>query len=516
MPAPLHILIVDDDRLDRLSVVRALGEHLTPLQITEASDLAQARRALAHQRFHCAILDHELPDGDGLTLLQELAPDRLGEMAVLLLTARDGGDLGLRATRLGAEDYLHKRVLKDDEGFSYAVRRAIERSRARSRRHSHSLFTTSDTYGRYELLEEVGAGGMARVFKVRHLDNGGIYALKMLLSQRSLHRERLLREGRIQSSLSHPNVVRVHEVLDGELPALVMDYVDGPCLKEWITRAAPQLPEIETLFLEILDGVSHFHRRGVVHRDLKPANILLELRGDGWRPRITDFGLVKPLREALHHQTVTGATMGTPAYMAPEQISDAKSVDHRADIYSLGCVLYELICRRPPFADRNPMHLLNAVSVGAYPGAETLVSGLPDRFARTLHRCLALNPDQRFQDCQSLRESLLGDRHRWIVPMMLDEEPSLEEATETEEATTWISDPVYTPTESAGLLPTRARRQAPDPDALPDEPPDAPALEPPLEPTARPAKEPSRLRALLVALAGLGAAAAIAVPILLQ
>jgi serine/threonine protein kinase len=243
---------------------------------------------------------------------------------------------------------------------------------------------------RYLVEGFLGEGGMAMVYRVRHRDLGSQHALKVLSVQTRTIRERLLREGRMQSGLRHPNIVPVTDVVQvAQSPALVMDYIAGPDLAELIFRCSLSDAQADQLIRGILRGVAAAHAIGLVHRDLKPSNILVDIQGRAMVPRVTDFGLAKPgpgtKDSAL---TRTGTAMGTPGYMAPEQIRDSSAVDARADVFSLGAILYELLARRRAFDGTDIMDIWNRVSAGNYTPLGELRPGLTTGLCQLIHSAL--------------------------------------------------------------------------------------------------------------------------------
>ena len=202
--------------------------------------------------------------------------------------------------------------------------------------------TIGDIVERYQVESMLGEGGMAVVYAVRHTTLGTKHALKLLTLSNPKIRERLIREGKVQAGLQHPNVVTVTDVLDVDgAPALLMEKIDGPDLQTWLHEHTPDLNQARHVFDCILSAMEHAHSLNIVHRDLKPANVLMAQNHQGqWIPKVTDFGLAKALaRDADPSSTRTGQPMGTPAYMSPEQVRDAKNVDQRTDIFALGCIL---------------------------------------------------------------------------------------------------------------------------------------------------------------------------------
>ncbi|MFZ5476880.1 MAG: serine/threonine-protein kinase [Myxococcota bacterium] len=253
--------------------------------------------------------------------------------------------------------------------------------------------------GRYTVEARLGEGGMAVVYRARHNDLGSLHAIKVLRASAPVVRERLMREGRVQASLQHAHIVTVTDVVDvGGMPGLVMEYVDGPSLDGLISRRKLDWDEIDVLARGVMKGVAAAHRRGVVHRDLKPANVLCARGEDGWVAKVADFGLVKALDGGESGGVVAtraGIAMGTPAYMAPEQIKDSRSVDHRADVWSLGVLLYELVSGVRAFPQEELYPLMAAVSAGQFSPVEEARPDVPERMARTIRAAMVLDRDAR-------------------------------------------------------------------------------------------------------------------------
>jgi serine/threonine protein kinase len=273
------------------------------------------------------------------------------------------------------------------------------------------------TVDRYVVERVLGAGGTAMVYLVKHSSLGTLHALKVLTLTGSSIRERMVREGQVQAKLQHPNVVAVTDQLDidGAL-GLLMEYVDGPSLEAALQRYRLTMGDAETLFGGILSGVRAAHREGLVHRDLKPANVLLSRSPDGFIPKVTDFGLAKMLEQdpSVAH-TRSGIAMGTPSYMAPEQIRDARSVDQRADIWSLGCILYELTTRIRAFPGDEALAIYNAVVDGNYLSPRVHQPEMPERLHQAIVGCLQVDLDARIPDCDTLAAVMSGS-----IPWLVD------------------------------------------------------------------------------------------------
>ncbi|GDX78721.1 hypothetical protein LBMAG42_05320 [Deltaproteobacteria bacterium] len=265
-----------------------------------------------------------------------------------------------------------------------------------------------DTVDRYTVEALLGEGGMASVYAVRHNTLGSQHALKLLKVANDAIRDRLVSEGKVQASLRHPNIVAVTDVLmvDGQ-PGLLMERIDGPGLDQWLGENRPDLEDALKLFRGILAGVSRAHRAGLVHRDLKPGNVLLDSADGMVIPKVADFGLAKILADdGDHSKTRAGSAMGTPQFMAPEQIRSAKDVDPRADIFALGCILYVLVCGSLPFDDADLLALYNKIASGRYQPPEAVVPGLDPAVAAAIHACLQVDRENRPRDCDALRALL--------------------------------------------------------------------------------------------------------------
>src|SRR3954452_5936011 len=273
--------------------------------------------------------------------------------------------------------------------------------------------------GRYEILESIGRGGMAVVHLARQRELDRLVALKELSAFHASDPQwasRFVRESRLAGSLTHPNIVTVFDFfqLDGT-PFIAMEYLDRGSLRPYVGTLTPA--QIGGGLAGVLAGLRHAERRGVVHRDLKPENLLVTDEG---AIKIADFGIAKVTSElsAGGFQTATGMTVGTPGYMAPEQAMGS-GIGPWTDLYSLGCLAYELVVGRLPFADTTePLALIlrhvNEPILPAVDAAPDVDRGLSDWIAALL----AKEPDQRTRsaaDAWERLEELLIDRlgPRW-------------------------------------------------------------------------------------------------------
>ena len=261
----------------------------------------------------------------------------------------------------------------------------------------------------FELHEMLGHGGSGVAWRARDTKLDRIVAIKFLLDlDRDLKREgnlkdeRLLREASAAAQLLHPSIVQVFQIGESEgVPFLVMEYVEGGSLAQKL-RSGPLPPKQGVaLSIAIADAISHAHENGVIHRDIKPGNILLN-RAD--RPQVCDFGLARQL-DAEHSLHQTGAVLGTPAYMPPEQANGLRG-DGRSDVYSIGAVLYEMLCGRSPFQAAHPWEILyQVVTLDPLP-LRQLNPSLPAELETICQKCLEKSPERRYQTASELGADL--------------------------------------------------------------------------------------------------------------
>jgi hypothetical protein len=259
----------------------------------------------------------------------------------------------------------------------------------------------------YEILGELGHGGMGVVYKALHLRLNRVVALKMVQDSRCLHPEHLVRflsEAEAVAGIQHPYIAQIYEVgqMSGR-PYFTMEFVEGGTLAQKIARA-PQSPRQAAHMVEMLArAVQAAHQRGIIHRDLKPANVLLA--GDG-TPRITDFGLAKRMQgdSGLTH---TGEILGTPSYMAPEQADGRlKDLGPCTDVYALGAILYELLTGRPPFVGVTVLDVLDQVKKKEPLPFSRLRISVPRDLETICLKCLQKEPRQRYASAEELAEDL--------------------------------------------------------------------------------------------------------------
>jgi serine/threonine-protein kinase len=262
--------------------------------------------------------------------------------------------------------------------------------------------------GRYELGEPLGQGGMAEVFRGRDTRLGRDVAVKVLRAELAgdpTFLARFRREAQAAASLNHPNVVSVYDTGDDNgVPFIVMEYVEGRTLREILRTQGRMLPQrAMEIVADVCAALEHAHEQGIVHRDIKPANVMLNNAGT---VKVMDFGIARAITASTSTMTQTAAVIGTAQYLSPEQ-ARGEHVDARSDVYSTGCLLYELLTHQPPFTGDSPVAvayqhvredptLPSVLNPDVEPAAESVVM-----------KAMAKNPGNRYQTAAEMRDDLL-------------------------------------------------------------------------------------------------------------
>jgi serine/threonine protein kinase/ABC-type phosphate/phosphonate transport system substrate-binding protein len=284
----------------------------------------------------------------------------------------------------------------------------------------------SGRFGEYELIERIGRGGMGVVYKARQISLKRMVALKMLGPNASAFpgiAQRLRLEAETAGSLRHPHIVTIFDVGEYEgQPFFAMELIEGHNLETFIgpdgfrDDIRPQghgerddtPAAIARVMVQVARAVDHAHKHGVLHRDLKPANVIIDNHGE---PHLTDFGLAKVLGRSATTSTASGAVLGTPAYMAPEQASgDSKRASTAADIYSLGAILYTMLTGQPPFGGDTPLETLRKVAEENPKPPTTFDHAVNRDLATVSLKCLEKEPEHRY----SSAAALVSDLERWL------------------------------------------------------------------------------------------------------
>ncbi len=325
----------------------------------------------------------------------QVVANQWGDSFLKQLRAAQGGKSGTAASRSGVE--------RNSQTFNTPAPTII-----------HGLPPELANHEQYEVLRELGRGGMGVVYLARNKMMDRLEVLKVMNKALVDHpgaADRFLREIRSAARLSHKNVVSAYSALHvGDLIVLTMEYVDGEDLTKVVKSNGPlPIPNACYYIQQAALGLQHAHEKGMVHRDIKPQNLMLSRGGNKHIIKILDFGLAKASHEGQvdTELTGTGRMLGTPDYVAPEQIVDASRADIRADIYSLGCTLYYLLTGAPPFKGKNLYEVLQAHQTGKVRFVRVVRPEVPPALAQIVTKAMAKAPGHRFQQPIDIFQALL-------------------------------------------------------------------------------------------------------------
>ena len=328
-------------------------------------------------------------------------------------------------------------------------------------------------FGAYEVLEELGSGGMGKVYRAKNVMLERIVALKTLtpfLSSDEGFVQRFLKEARVAARLNHPNIVQIYDFgcVEG-IHYLAMEYVDGQSLRAILKHGRFSERDAILVIRQAVRALGVAHAIGIVHRDVKPDNLMLTSKGE---LKLVDLGVAKRMDEEGQGLTATGQAVGTPHYISPEQIRGLKDIDARSDIYSLGATFYHLVTGQAPYKGTSGALVMSMHLTAPLPDPRQFEPSLSEGLCRVLRKAMAKDPDERYPD--------VGALDRDLVRLQTGETPEPEEPTMTGIAT--MIDPHGTSTE-------RDAR----PSSLPGPAPasGASAARTPAAPTGTPAAPPS-------------------------
>jgi DNA-binding response OmpR family regulator len=401
MTAPtLTLLVVDDSPENRDVLSRRLARK--GFQVLQAEGGSQALEIVARQKVDLVLLDIMMPDMDGFEVLRRLRVDHsASQLPVIMQTAKSESEDMVEALELGANDYVTKPL-------DFPVVLARVQAQLRALRPEKGPAQKPQPVGpgtvlaeRYRLEDAIGSGAFGTVYRAVHLELERPVAVKVLRASLAAQGEavvRFRREGISACRVRHPNAVSVLDfgVDPGGVAYLVMEFLEGHSLLEELEEKGVLSPERAVrIMLPVCDVIAEAHAAGVIHRDIKPSNIFLQRTARGEVPKVLDFGIAK-ITDESSHQTVTGTVLGTLAFMAPERFTGA-AVDPKADVYSLGATLFEVLAGRPPFVapEDDPMALAVMHATAPPPSLRGFSPGVPEALEAAVMQALRKRPEQR-------------------------------------------------------------------------------------------------------------------------
>ena len=337
--------------------------------------------------------------------------------------------------------------------------------------------------GKYEIVQKLGAGAFGTVYKATDQDLGRLVAIKTIrleglaASQASLDDllARFKREAQVAAKLKHPNIVTIYEIGNAEgLSYISMEFVDGVGLDRVIAKSGKMSVErAAAIGAQVADALAYAQKHNVIHRDIKPANIMIE---PGDRVKVTDFGIAKAT-DSVDHLTATGSLLGTPSYMSPEQ-ARGETIDGRSDLFSLGCILYEMLAGQKAFRGDTLTAIMFKIITEEPPSLRELDPTVSDEMLRIIGKALSKAPETRYQSGRELADDLLALTRPGFVPTVRAAEvPTLPPDAPPGDVPTIASAPTVRPEATIGSAATAAR-----PTATSSTQP-APGAPPPLPPT---------------------------------
>ncbi len=401
------ILIVDDNPYNLEVLSRRLERR--GFETLCADNGKESLRLIQAQELDLVLLDIMMPGMSGIEVLVEVRKTfSKTALPIIMVTSRGESEDVVDALNMGANDYVMKPI-----DFPVALARIqtqLSQKREVSKISNTKLtysFIVGEYFGHYLIKEKVGQGGMGAVYKVHDPSLDRTVALKVILPGHELTKaqvERFNREAKAIAKIKHPNIVTVYQI--GEMPQhhFTMDFIEGTNLSRLIKDRSLSAPEAVQLCSKIASALHTAHEKGIIHRDLKPSNIMIDGQNE---PHLMDFGLAKMESEG-ESITLTGDILGTPEYMAPEQVdASCGEVDTRCDLYSLGVILYEMLCWEPPFTG-TPVRVLWQ-KLNQTPSAPSLLNPeLSPELDDICIKSLAKMAEDRFQNALSMKGQLDG------------------------------------------------------------------------------------------------------------
>jgi serine/threonine protein kinase len=393
----MKVLVADDDPVWRTLLdqnIRRWG-----YEVVTAENGQEAWRILRQKEApRVAILDWQMPELDGVEICRRIRRSLdLPFIYTIILTSRDTADDMVIGLESGADDYLVK-----------PVDMAILRSRLTAAVRIVKAVPPPRQIPGYRLLGRLGAGAMATVYKAQQLSLNRTVAVKVLpkkFSQMPKFVERFYAEGRAAAKLNHPNIVAALDVgRHADTHYFIMEYVEGHTVHEHLVKEGPYTEaDALAIVIQIARAMDHAHQAGLVHRDVKPKNILITGNGTA---KLADMGLARAVSDREAAEAEAGKALGTPYYIAPEQIRGDMDIDYRADIYGLGATLYHMVAGRPPFQGPDVSAVLQKHLHEPLVPPDHVNPELTNGICEVVELCMAKDPSKRYATTADLIEDL--------------------------------------------------------------------------------------------------------------
>lgn len=391
----MKILVVDDEPYIRKSVGEILSDE--GYQISEACDSGQCLQYLAENETDLVIMDVQMPGLDGIETFREMVK-RKYQADTIIISGHGTIQTAVQAMKIGACDFLEKPFSM--EKLKEIVGKVKEKRLGTSASNRREL-------GKYIVLEELGTGGMATVYKGVHKELNKKVVLKVLhphLTKDPRFTERFFLEARTTATLSHPNIVRIDDY--GEemgLFYIAMEYISGKPLDDYLKQNDTlSLYESIRIGVKVCGALEHAHARGIIHRDIKPQNILISPEGE---VKLVDFGLAKTVESELLKMTQPDQCIGTPHYMSPEQIQGL-SVGPASDLFSLGACLFQMATGNLPFEGETSAAVFHRILNEPCKVPKETEDPVRATFLQIIQKCLAKETTERYQSASELKRNL--------------------------------------------------------------------------------------------------------------
>ncbi len=394
-----RVLVVDDDELVRFTLKQVLEQ--ASYLVSVADDGDGALELMAQDNFEVVVTDVIMPGMSGIELLSRIR--KLNDRTmVIIITGEPNINAAVESMKLGADDYISKPFNVDK--IIESVARAFAKIRNASNQTNDETIVLENgmgTIGGYTVISKISEGNKGEVFLAKKIEDGEIrqFALKTIKftdateSEKYKTLERFNREAQVAAKIQHPNIVKILDYglsTEEPIPYIVMEYLDGKSLKKLINNKVLSFSDKLEIIQQVASALQEIHANGICHRDIKPENIMI---GESLTVKVMDFGVAKTIESQL---TLTGDLLGTPNYLSPEAFKSS-DIDHRADLFALGVIAYELFVGRRPFNGDNLFHLAHVISTDRPIKPQTIVPDFPAKLQVILAKMLKKDPAERYE-----------------------------------------------------------------------------------------------------------------------